>query len=148
MVTFKKKTSILKSSEFWIKSIFILAIIALDGGFHYHSNWVYSTFPREMTYFASKVSKNAINIFTMIIPLVIFYYLYDRKLNNFYGLTRKNFDIKPYAIMIAIMIPIIFAASYIDNFSKFYPIYKLNSAHIYLEVKEWVPAIVYELFYG
>ncbi|MEL7002743.1 MAG: CPBP family intramembrane glutamic endopeptidase [Bacteroidota bacterium] len=148
IVVFKKKSNLLRSQEFWVKSLFILAIIALDGGFHYHTNWVDEAYPREMLYFASKVAKNAINIFTMIIPMVAFYYLYDRELKNFYGLTRKNFDIKPYAIMIAIMIPIIFSASFIDNFNKFYPIYKANRAHLYLEVDEWVPAMIYELFYG
>lgn len=148
MVLFKKEKQILKSPEFWIKSIFVLAILGADGGFHYHDYWVNAELPREVGYVARKIAKNSINLFTMIIPLVLFYYLYDRKLKNFYGLTRKNFDIKPYAIMIGIMIPIILTASFIDNFNKFYPIYKPNPAYRYLEVEAWIPAIAYEIFYG
>lgn len=148
MVYFKKESRILKSSEFWIKSLFVLAILAADGGFHYHDNWVSNELPREVNYVARKVAKNSINIFTMIIPMLIFYYWYDRKLNNFYGLTRKNFDFKPYLIMMVIMVPIILSASFIDNFNKFYPIYKSNGAYLYLGVEAWVPTIIYEAFYG
>lgn len=148
MVYFKKESRILKSGEFWVKSLFVLAIIAADGGFHYHDIWVKNEFPREVTYVARRVAKNSINIFTMIIPLLIFYYAYDRKLKNFYGLTTRNVDFKPYLYMLGIMVPIILAASFIDNFSRFYPIYKSNNAYQYLEVEAWVPAIIYEIFYG
>lgn len=148
MVIFKKRTDIITNKWFWVKSLLILWLLALDGGFHYHDALIKNELPAEMYYFGRKVGKNLINIGTIIIPLLVFYYFFDKDKSRFYGLTLYNFDSKPYMFMLAIMIPLIFAASFIDNFNNFYPIYKSNTAHIAMGTDEWVPAAIYELAYG
>lgn len=148
MIVFKRQSGLLRNRWFWIKSLFILSVLALDAGFHYHDSIIRSEFPPAMQYFGRKVAKNLINIGTMIVPLLIFYHVYDREKNLFYGLSWKGFDYRPYLSMLGIMIPIIFLASFIDNFSDFYPIYKSNSAHEVLGTGKWFPAMIYELAYG
>ena len=148
LVIFKKRTDVLLTPWFWIKSAFILFLLALDGGFHYHDPFVRDAVPPIAQYFTVKVVKNMINVFTMIIPMIVFYRLYDRQLGSFYGLTLRNFNYKPYLFMLLIMAPLIIIASFIENFNDFYPIYKNNTAYIYLQVPEWLPALVYELAYG
>ncbi|GAA0894078.1 hypothetical protein GCM10009122_37580 [Fulvivirga kasyanovii] len=148
MVSFKKDRSLLSNRVFWIKSASVLAILALDAAFHYHEILVNQELSYQLHYWAKKVGKNLINIFTTIIPLWIIYKALDQKLESFYGLTLKGFDYKPYVFLLLIMVPLLIAASFIDNFSNFYPIYKANPAPYYLGVPEWVPAIIYELAYG
>lgn len=148
MVFFKKNYLLLKSRSFWLKSIFILCILALDGAFHYHELIVNQELNYKLHYWAKKVFKNLINIFTTLIPLIIFYLAVDRNQKSFYGLTLKGFDYKPYLFILLFMVPVIGIASFIDHFSDFYPIYKANAAFRYLEVPEWVPALIYELAYG
>ncbi|MEM1408126.1 MAG: CPBP family intramembrane glutamic endopeptidase [Bacteroidota bacterium] len=148
MMVFKSQSTLFGNKWFWIKSLFILSVLALDAGFHYHDNLVRAEFPPAMQYLARKVSKNLINVGTMIVPMLIFYHLLDKERNRFYGLTWHNFNYKPYLFMLAVMIPVIFLASFIDNFSNFYPIYKSNPAHTVLGTGEWLPAILYELAYG
>lgn len=148
LVIFKERYDIVRNPWFWLKSAFILFLIALDGGFHYHDLVVRSLVPSTAHYFTAKVVKNLINILTMILPMIIFYRLYDRHVGSFYGLTLRGFNYKPYLFMLLIMIPVVAAASFTENFNDFYPIYKKNSAHAYFQIAEWIPALVYELAYG
>lgn len=148
MVFFKQDKSLLRNRIFWIKSASVLAILALDAAFHYHEIIINQELNYQLHYWAKKVTKNLINILTTIIPLWVIYKVLDRKLESFYGLTLKGFDYKPYVSLLLIMMPLLIAASFIDNFSNFYPIYKANPAPRYLDLPEWVPAIIYELAYG
>ncbi|ELR73488.1 caax amino terminal protease family [Fulvivirga imtechensis AK7] len=148
MVYFKRDYFLLRKRSFWIKSLFVLAVLALDGAFHYHETLVNNELNYQLHYWAKKVLKNLINIFTTLIPLVLFYMIVDKRQGSFYGLTVKGFDYRPYFVMLLIMVPLIIAATFIDNFSNFYPIYKPNTAFRYLDWPEWLPAIIYELAYG
>ncbi|MBL6448954.1 CPBP family intramembrane metalloprotease [Fulvivirga sp. 29W222] len=148
MVFFKKDKALLLNSTFWIKSAAVLTVLALDAAFHYHEILINQELSYQLHYWAKKVSKNLVNIFTTIIPLWIVYKALDHKLESFYGLTLKGFDYKPYVFLLLVMVPLLIAASFIDNFNNFYPIYKANPAPNYLGLAEWIPAIIYELAYG
>ncbi|MEM7107440.1 MAG: CPBP family intramembrane glutamate endopeptidase [Bacteroidota bacterium] len=148
MISFKRQWHLLTNKWFWIKSLFVLATLALDAGFHYHDVFIRAELVPDLQYFTRKVAKNLINIGTMIIPMIIFYNFFDKDKSRFYGLTWHNFDYKPYVVMLGIMIPIICLASFIDSFNNFYPIYKSNAAHRVLGTEEWVPAFIYEVAYG
>ncbi|UII19252.1 CPBP family glutamic-type intramembrane protease [Fulvivirga ligni] len=148
MAYFKNQWHIFKSPEYWIKTLLILAILAIDTAFHYHNIILKEVVDIRVYYWASKVAKNLVNIITTIIPLILFYKYYDKQQKSFYGLTVKGFDYRTYLFMLAVMIPLIGAASFIDNFSNYYPLYKDNQAYKILGTPEWVPAIIYELAYG
>ena len=40
------------------------------------------------------------------------------------------------------------AASFLENFSSYYPFYKQNPAAEYWGIASWIPALGYELMYG
>ncbi|MBL3655765.1 CPBP family intramembrane glutamic endopeptidase [Fulvivirga sediminis] len=148
MAYFKNEWHIFKNKEYWIKSLLILTILAVDTAFHYHNILIKEFMDVALQYWASRVSKNLVNIFTTIIPLVLFYKYYDTQQKSFYGLTVKGFNHKPYLFILVVMIPLIALASFTDNFANHYPLYKNNSAYYALQSPKWVPAIIYELAYG
>jgi membrane protease YdiL (CAAX protease family) len=65
-----------------------------------------------------------------------------------FGLSPKQFDAKPYLVMLLIMLPILIAASNGKSFVRQYPMYKTSGAHDYLGVGEWVTVAGYEIAYG
>jgi len=67
---------------------------------------------------------------------------------NFFGLTVKNFNWKPYLIMLLIMVPLIAAASTQPDFLSMYP--KLKDVDTVLDgVKnKWFYHLLHELSYG
>jgi membrane protease YdiL (CAAX protease family) len=87
-------------------------------------------------------------LFTIIIPILLFYYWKERDEKHIYGLQSKNFDKKPYIILLLLMIPLIVAASFTKGFQIQYPMYKTSDAHLYFNVPEWVTTAGYEVAYG
>ena len=51
----------------------------------------------------------------------VYWFFVDRKNQPFYGFTLKNYKLKPYLIMLGIMIPLIIGASFLPDFLTSYP---------------------------
>jgi membrane protease YdiL (CAAX protease family) len=145
---FYNKASIFKEKTFWLKSIFIIAVLSLDSSIPFLLPLVESYLPLSLQYWGYKVIVNLISLFTVVLPIFIFYCIIEKKTNHYYGLQLKHVDLKPYFIMLLIMFPLLLTASFDESFLKQYPMYKTSSAHLYLEVPEWVTVAIYELAYG
>ncbi|HEY0656599.1 MAG TPA: CPBP family intramembrane glutamic endopeptidase, partial [Chryseosolibacter sp.] len=145
---FKKRLSIFSDKLFWTKSLFGVAILALDASLPYLDDVLnYLSNPR-IQYWLYKVVMNGISFVTVFIPILIFYYAYDKHEGHRYGLSSQQFDARPYFIMLLIMLPLVIAASYNPAFIRQYPMYKVTGAHLHLGVDEWVTVAIYEIAYG
>lgn len=133
--------------QFWIYSLFGLAVIALDTGSPL-ALWISQEVPGELTYFVYKVFRNLSNLVTVFLPLLIFYKFYERSADHFYGLGATKVNFKPYFAFLAIMLPLIVWASFQPDFLNTYPSYRANHAYRYLEVPEWFTVGIFEIAYG
>jgi hypothetical protein len=145
---FSGKKNVFANKEFWIKAIFGLAILSLDSSVPFLQPLVEKAFPYELRFWAFKVSVNMISFLTVFFPIIIFYWLYERNDTNVYGLKPRQFDAKPYFVMLLIMLPLMIAASKTGSFLRQYPMYRTSPAHGYLGVGEWMTAGTYEIAYA
>jgi hypothetical protein len=134
--------------QFWFRSLFFLFLISFDAAFYYHRPLVAEHFPVDLQYFIIKCLNNLVSIFTILFPLLIFYFNYEDKKNNFYGVTSKGVDLKPYVILLLLMIPLIALASFDENFLRQYPSLKSNTAADYLSWPKWITVVLFELAYA
>lgn len=145
---FKKRMHIFSERLFWLKSLFGILILALDASLPYLDEVLnYLSNPR-IQYWLYKVVMNGISFITVFIPILIFYYAYDKHEGHRYGLSPYKFDARPYFLMLLLMLPLIIAASYNPAFIRQYPMYKSTAAHVHLGVEEWVTVAIYEIAYG
>jgi hypothetical protein len=145
----RKKKDILLNKELWTRSLFIICMLAFDHSLPFLRPWIYGgSFPDEIQLWSLKVLNNLSSLFTIIIPILIFYYIKEREQKHVYGLQSKGFDKKPYLILLAFMLPLIISASFTKGFQIQYPMYKTSDAHLYFNIPEWVTTIGYELAYG
>lgn len=145
----KRNTDYLRSSAFWIYSLTTMAILAFDGGFHYHYTYTHrSSFPAALSDYAFRCLSNINSLLTIFLPLFLFYSYKDNVRNGFYGLSAKASDLKPYGWMLLIMLPLITWASFQPDFLSNYPSYHDSGADEYLHVPEWFTALFFELAYG
>jgi hypothetical protein len=141
------------SKEFWIKFILGFAIIGLERSFYYYYDYL-KLLPQADYLFTFKLAGWGRTWITTIIPLLIFYYFYERKNDlqkHWYGLTLRDFDFKPYAILILIVFIGIGGASFISELNTYYPRYKFSGGTAFAEyhqIKEWVSVFIYEAVYG
>jgi len=68
--------------------------------------------------------------------------------SSFYGLHFRELHLKPYAMLLLCMLPLLAWAAFQPDFLRSYPMYRSSEAHLYFDVPEWVTALVYELCYG
>jgi hypothetical protein len=145
---FYKRKDIFSSPDFWKKSVFGITLMALDGSMPFLQNAISALFHPHMQYWAYKVGVNAISFFIVLIPILIFYHVYDRTEKHIYGLNARKFDTTPYFAMLLIMLPLLVAASFDETFLRQYPMYKPSRAHLYMDVPEWFTIGAYEFAYG
>ncbi|MDQ3395602.1 MAG: CPBP family intramembrane metalloprotease [Bacteroidota bacterium] len=145
-ITFKK--NIFNNKWFWIKSLLILFLISFDAAFFYNRPYIQEHYPYQLHYFLIKISKNLSTIVTVILPLSVFYVVFEKQKNNFYGFTSQNIDLKPYWILLLIMVPLVLGASFDEVFQKQYPNLKDNSAALFLGWDSWITLLIFEITYG
>lgn len=121
-----KSISIVCSKEFWKKFIVILAILCLDGGFYINSDYaVSSDFSKQYVILLAGYVVHS--FLTILVPLAIYYFAVDQSQYPFmYGLAKGNFEIKPYLIMLGLMVPIVGLASFNTAFQDQYPTIEPN----------------------
>ncbi len=145
---FRQQWDFWKSKSFWIKSMLMLIALSVDSSAPFIRTIINAFANPEVQFWIYKVCINLMSLFTVMLPLLIYYLLNDRAEKHIYGLAPKQFDVKPYFLMVLIMLPIIISASFHISFIKQYPMYKSSSAHAFLNVPEWVTALGYEVAYG
>jgi len=146
---FNKKVRPLANRKFWLLSLFGLAILTLDSGFPYLSQLVDRTQADDRIYsWAYSVITDAIGFVFVFLPLFLVYPFFPKSNGEGYGLITPKYDVKPYFILLLLMIPLIASASFTTGFINYYPSYKSNSVAEVLALPKWIPMSIYELFYG
>ncbi len=86
-----------------------------------------------------------LKIIGIVIMLAVVHYFFDRG-RPFYGVTFKDFNVKPYLVMLMIMVPLIVVASTQKDFLAMYP--RMQNAEYLLEPNRGWYKLLYELSYG
>ena len=81
----------------------------------------------------------------ILVALLLIWYNYNKE-QPFYGTTMKGFDVKPYFIMLLLMLPLILLAATQADFLALYP--KLKNSGFLVHDGAWYYKLLYELSYG
>ncbi len=139
---------IFKQRMFWIYSLVGLVVLSIEPEFSYSTGTYASSIDAELWYWNYKIVHELSPLICTLIPLLVFYKLYDKKAENFYGFTVNNVDLRPYVVMWLIMIGPIFWASFQPDFLETYPTYRHDLPEARLGLPKWLLALIYELAYG
>ena len=145
---FSKKLYVLVEQDFWIKSILALVLLSADASTPFLRDGINAFVNPALQFWTYKVMVNLISFVIVFLPIMIFYFFYEKEQKNYYGLSARKFDFTPYVVMLMIMVPLIAGVSFHESFLRQYPMYKTSGAHDYLNVEEWVTALIYETAYG
>lgn len=143
---FYKDCSYFSNPWFWIILLSAPAIFSFRVNFDFHETWIFKHWANnDEQQFFIRCCNWVIRVFLVLIPIFIIWWLKDRHNQPFYG-TRALGDIKPYLLMLAVMLPLIALASRQADFLSTYPKAKFL-AHTSLAGQRW-RYLVYELCYG
>jgi membrane protease YdiL (CAAX protease family) len=134
---------------FWFLLLFAPLVFSLRSFVNYFSNDIYPLLPLGRTaYFYYRCTAVIIRDMVIALPIFIYWLAMDKNKMPFYGFTLKNYDTKPYLIMLAIMLPLVVLASYQSDFLSQYPKgFSLEPLNIDNSGDQKY-FFIYELFYG
>ena len=146
---FYKDWSIWKKPLFWFLLIFGPLVFSLRSVINYFSTEIYSFLPSGRTaFFYYRCTAVILRDFVIALPLFIYWWMMDRNKMPFYGLTLKNYNTKPYLILLALMIPLVVVASFQSDFLHHYPKgFSLEPLSMDNDGDQKY-FFIYELFYG
>jgi hypothetical protein len=158
---FQKPVPGLKKPGFWAMLLLALLMVSTTAWFPWHKDLARQLFPRELFRWGLLVLWNLKRFAFMLAPLLLFWFLVDRKpkvvpalyandenrYNQFYGLFTKPKGLGPYFLMLLIMVPLITIASFQPDFLKVYPQYFAGPAEAKVGVSPWLTGGVFEFVY-
>ncbi len=140
----------IRSREFWIKMIVGFLILGLDRAYFTPTNWLSDLTFYERGYY-SKILFWGVAPLTVVLPLLIFHQFGEKRPAFHYGLEVKKVKLRPYLLLLAIAVLIIFAASFHSEIQEYYPRYKYSYGTKLAEQKgwsEWYTIAGYEIAYA
>ncbi len=145
---FYKQWSIFKHKKFWLPVCTVLFALVLNEKFYYHLEWIELHIPAPYMSFTWKCMLNFTSAFLYFIPLFIYWKIVDSKKMPLYGFSSKNFEAKPYVIMLLFMLPLLIIASFNADFQSSYPVYKDYGLSETINISKWPTVTIFEICYG
>jgi len=144
-----------RDPKFYTKKLWTIiaigcAIFALRSSFTYHnkliSEWLKDN--QELKSLAYNCFDNLVMCLITIVPVFIIWMIWHRRQMPFYGFSTKNFEAKPYWILLLLMVPLIvwasFQTDFLQQYPKVYGIFHYNN----LNSENWKSVALFELCYG
>lgn len=142
---FYKNCSYYKDYWFWIILLLAPAFFSFRVNFDFHQTIIKNIWSGDAQMFWLRCLNWVVRVVVVLVPVFIIWWLKDKNNQPFYG-TAALKDVKPYLIMLLIMIPLIALASTQKDFLQMYPKAKFIS-QLDLPSKKW-HYIFYEICYG
>lgn len=147
LIIFTRPKEVMQSKMFWVLLIVSPAIFALKVSFAGVGEWIQLNSNTTWAKYYSIIVNLPSRLILVAIPLLLFYWIENNN-NSFWGLTTKNFNWQPYALMLLVMIPLITFASTQSDFLQMYPKLK-QVAFIETRVNHpWFYKLLFEVSYG
>lgn len=143
-LTSKEKAKL--PTRFFILGLTAMVIMAVDGSFRGSYDMASLILESKDRWYFGRILAELKSFVIVVIPLWLIW-LYTAK-GNFYGLTVKNVNIKPYFWLIAMVIPIVLAAGQMNSFLNQYPMYMHSQFNQVAGWPDFLNVAVYELSYG
>ncbi len=142
---FIKNCSYFSNKWFWIILLIAPAIFAFRVHFDFHKDSIYRFFDGDEKVYAYRCISYFIRLAVTLFFIFIIWYLKDKGQMPFYGSAAMG-SVKPYLLMLLIMLPLITLASTQSDFISAYPRAKfLASMEMGNKTWRW---LLYEICYG
>ncbi|MFT7230100.1 MAG: hypothetical protein ACI9GO_000563 [Bacteroidia bacterium] len=138
-----------KNPKFWFLILFAGGLFAFRSTLTYYINdYLTANVAYEHLDWLRSIVGTIIRGGFLFIAIWAYWYFTDKKEQPFYGFTLKNFNTRPYFIMLLIMVPLIAAASTQADFLSSYPRVQKMLSLDFTNSEHWKHFALYEVLYG
>jgi membrane protease YdiL (CAAX protease family) len=145
---FTREWKLLKNGAFWAVTLGMLALYAYYSTFRVYQDVITQHFDPRVWYFLRKCVVNLTRGIPVMIPILVYWWFVDRKSQPYYGFRRQGVTFTPYWIILAMVAPLVFGASFLPDFLQAYPRYTPGEELEYYGLAQWQAYLIFELCYG
>ncbi|MEN9001566.1 MAG: hypothetical protein ABF242_04600, partial [Flavobacteriales bacterium] len=149
MSFFQKEKKTITNPYYLIFGLLALLFVSLDSSY-YSLKYLKPLIPNDLAGFSfyQACLSNLNSLFTVMIPLFVIYYLTNHFKPELYGIKLNGANLKPYLILVGIMLPIVFiSAATQEDFTNYYPSYNFNRFEA-AKLPQKAKIAIFELCYG
>lgn len=117
----KKDRPVLKSWKLWAMIVATVLIFSFRWWFYQYRTLVYDHVPPLYRGIVIKYIINLSGFIWLFIPCAVYWFFVDRKNQPVYGFHAKGVTLKPYFILLLMMVPLVVAAATQHDFLETYP---------------------------
>lgn len=117
---FYKDCSYWQNKWFWVILLLAPAIFSFRVNFYFHETIFAKTWSGDTLKYWNKCLGWVIRVFVALLPVIIIWFIKDRNSQPFYG-TKALDSIRPYLLMLLVMLPLLAVASTQQDFLQVYP---------------------------
>ena len=147
VIIFTRHKQVAGAPLFWFLLLLSPAIFALKVSFSGLTEWIAGNGGNNWNRYYAIITNLPSRLVIIVIPLFLFWW-FEKGQTSFWGLTTKNFNWYPYALMLLMMVPLIAFASTQNDFLHMYPKLKQVAFVDNLTSHPWWYKLLYEISYG
>jgi hypothetical protein len=138
----------LKKPAFWILSIIGITLVATNGSLRGFYDLTRDFFPRQSYIFMGRLLVEFKYVGTLFFPLLVVWLFIRKPEDSFFGLTLKQVYLRPYAILLLLMVPVIWVAAQDASFLAAYPKFNSYGTEKYWDVSIGWLVLAFEFLYA
>jgi hypothetical protein len=138
----------LKQAGFWGMLLLGIAMVSVTAWFPWHKTMAKIWFPQALHRWGILVLWNLKRLVFMFLPMLLYWWLADRKHSRFYGFFEKPKHLGPYFLLLLLVLPLVVWASFQPDFLRAYPQYFAGHSEAKIGVSPWLTGGIFELIYG
>lgn len=143
----RKSRRVLRQPQLWILILLAATLFSVRTWFHHYEVFTDNLMPYPYRLWLKKCIINLQGLIFLFLPLGIYWWFFDRKFQPVYGFHYKDVSLRPYFVMLLIMLPLVVGAATQADFLDTYP----RAFHLYLPSKgphnAWM-TFLYEICYS
>lgn len=147
VLVFTKQQAAVSQPAFWVLLLAAPALFALKVSFGGLTQWIAAGDTAGWRKYYSVIINLPSRLLLVVIPLALLWW-WQKATPSFWGVTTVNFNWRPYALMLLIMVPLITFAATQPDFLRMYPKLKQVAFVDSLTTHPWPYKLLYELSYG
>jgi hypothetical protein len=128
-----RRTGFTRNAGFWKLCVLSLVLLALYIVLHNVPSYVYvkapellEFFPKELRWYAARYAANLLPGLIVFFPVALYWRSRDRAGSHLYGFSSSSINLKTYAGILLLLVPVVVAASFSSDFQAAYPRYKFG----------------------
>lgn len=145
---FYNKMDIFLLQRFWILSLLALLVYSFRCYFHVYESLAYKYPSPQFQLYCLYLIKQIGQGLLLFVPTFFIWFFMEKKHQQLFGFRHKGVDLKPYFLILILMIPIIGLAATQDSFTNFYPLVSHIPNIQSNTLLGKIQIIVYEFFYA